>query len=242
VSAVVSEPISGKSEAPWVAGLRAAKANVIPGLILQLVMLAVVLGYYYYPPTKVWLDAMGRVKDEWGYVYSAGAAVIAGAFLPELLRIVVFQKGRLQMANAVNLIYTIPFWGIMAITVDVLYRVQAIWFGTAVTFAVVVKKVLFDQFVFSPWFSGPMSVWFYDFKNNGRQVTRPREFFTWRHYREKVLPVMFATWGVWIPVVSLLYSLPKLLQIPVYILALTLWVMIFTWMNEKRADESLRRS
>lgn len=232
-----------RREAPWEAGIRAAKANVVPGLILQVAMLAVVLGYYFYPPTRGWLDAMARVKAEWGYFYSAGAAVVAGALLPELLRIVVFQKGRVEKSNAANLIYTIPFWGIMAITVDVLYRLQGIWFGTEVTLAVVVKKVLFDQFVFSPWFSGPLSVWFYDFKNNGRNAVGPREFFTWRHYREKVLPVMCATWAVWIPVVSLLYSLPSLLQIPVYILALTLWVMIFTWMNEShRKEETLRRS
>lgn len=230
-------------EAPWVAGMRAAKANLVPGLIVQIAMLAVVLGYYFYPPTRGWLDFMARLKAEWGFVYSAGAAVIAGALLPELLKIVVFQKGRVEKSNAVNLIYTIPFWGIMAITVDVLYRLQGIWFGTDVTFAVVVKKVLFDQFVFSPWFSGPLSVWFYDFKNNGRNATPPREFFSWGYYREKVLPVMIATWCVWIPVVSLLYSLPALLQIPVYILALTLWVMIFTWMNEGEGeDESLRRS
>lgn len=224
------------------AGIRAARANVVPGLIVQVAILAVVLGYYFYPPTTGWLDAMARLKAEWGFAYSAGAAVVAGALLPELLRIVVFQRGRVERGNGVNLVYTIPFWGIMAISVDVLYRVQGMWFGTEVTLAVVVKKVLFDQFVFSPWFSGPLSVWFYDFKNNGRKAAGPREFFSWKYYGERVLPVMFATWGVWIPVVSILYSLPPLLQIPVYILALTLWVMIFTWMSERGREEILRRS
>jgi len=192
-----------------------------------------VLGYYFYPPTTEWLDAMARVKARWGFVYSAGAAVIAGALLPELLRILVFQKGRIQRRNGQNLMYTMPFWGIMAVTVDILYRTQAVWFGSEVTFAVVVKKVVFDQFIYSPLFSGPLTVWFYDFKNRGPQVTPPREFLTWRHYRAAVLPVMFATWGVWIPVVSILYSVPPLLQIPMYILALTLWVMIYTWMSEQ---------
>ena len=195
------------------AGIRAAKANLLPGLIVQVAMLVVVLGYYFYPPTTEWLDAMARVKARWGFVYSAGAAVIAGALLPELLRILVFQKGRIQRRNGWNLMYTVPFWGIMAVTV--------------------VKKVVFDQFIYSPLFSGPLTVWFYDFKNRGPQVTPPREFLTWRHYRAAVLPVMFATWGVWIPVVSILYSLPPLLQIPMYILALTLWVMIYTWMSEQ---------
>ena len=42
------------------AGIRAAKANLLPGLIVQVAMLVVVLGYYFYPPTTEWLDAMAR--------------------------------------------------------------------------------------------------------------------------------------------------------------------------------------
>ena len=45
---------------------------------------------------------------------------------------------------------------------------------------------------------------------------------------------LFATWGVWIPVVTILYSLPALLQIPLFGLALSMWVMLYTWMSEQR--------
>lgn len=216
------------------AGIRAARANVVPGLIVQAAMLAVVLAYYFYPPTTGWLDAMAQVKARWGYLYSAVAAVVAGALLPEILRVLVFQGGKVRRSNLRSLLYTVPFWGIMAVTVDALYRAQGVWFGTEVTFAVVAKKVIIDQFIYSALFSGPVTVWFYDLKNHGRDATRPAEFFTVSHYRDHVLPVMFATWGVWIPVVSILYSLPPLLQIPMYILALTLWVMIYTWMSEQQ--------
>jgi hypothetical protein len=34
--------------------------------------------------------------------------------------------------------------------------------------------------------------------------------------------------------VAALYSLPSLLQIPLFSLALSLWVMLFTWMSEQR--------
>ena len=237
---VKKEPQPNPREVPWMAGLRAAKANVIPGFILQVTLLALLLAYYFYPPTTVWLDSLAQLKARWGFVFSSLAAVVAGALLPELLKIAVFQKGRWLGKNGCNLIYTIPFWAIMSVMVDILYRCQAIWFGSEVTFAVVVKKVVFDQFIYSPLVSGPITVWFYDFKNRGRNACPPAEFFTWRHYREAVLPAMFATWGVWIPVVSILYSLPTLLQIPMYILALTLWVMIYTWMSEQHHRDTCR--
>lgn len=229
----MTETTAMRREAPWMAGIRAARGNVVPGLIVQGIMLAVVVAYYFYPPTTGWLDAAAQVKARWGYVYSAVAAVIAGALLPELMRVIVFQKGKVERRNGRNLLYTVPFWGFMAITVDVLYRLQGIWFGTEVTFAVVAKKVIVDQLIYSSLISCPLTVWFYDFKNHGQNATRPAEFLTMGHYRDQVVPVMFANWGVWIPVVTILYSLPPLLQIPMYILALTLWVMIYTWMSEQ---------
>jgi hypothetical protein len=48
------------------------------------------------------------------------------------------------------------------------------------------------------------------------------------------VPTLFATWGVWIPVVTILYSLPSLLQIPLFGLALSMWVILYTWMSEQQ--------
>jgi len=116
-------------EAPWLAGLRAARANLLPGLFVQAIMLSLVLGYYLLPATRELLDHLAAMKARWGFLYSAVSAVIAGA----------------------------------------------------------------------------------------------------------VIPTLFATWGVWIPIVAALYALPPLLQIPLFSLALSLWVILFTWMSEQRA-------
>jgi len=40
---------------------------------------------------------------------------------------------------------------------------------------------------------------------------------------------------VWIPIVVILYSLPPLLQIPLFALALAMWVILYTWISEARA-------
>ena len=83
-------------------------------------------------------------------------------------------------------------------------------------------------------FSGPVSAWLYDWKNRGFRAHGTREFFTAAYYRHTVLPILFATWGVWFPIVTILYSLHSQLQIPLFGLALTLWVIIYTWMSEQR--------
>ncbi len=220
---------------PWTAGLRAARANVAPGLIVQSLMLATLLAYYFYPPTRHWLDELAAIKERWGYGYTAVSSIIAGAVIPELLRIFVFQKGRIRRSNFENLLFTVPFWCMMGVVVDFFYRCQAGWFGAEVTFVVVLKKVLVDQFLYNPLFAAPASGWLYDWKNRGYRFEGISVFFTARYYRDVVVPILFATWGVWIPVVTILYSLPSQLQIPLFGLALSMWVVLYTWMSEQRA-------
>ncbi len=230
-----NSPATARREAPWLAGLRAARANVLPGLLVQAIMLAVLLGYYFYPPTRDALNRLADLKQRWGYGYSAIAAIVAGAFVPEVMRIMVFQKGRVRRANFHNLIFTVPFWCGMGLVVDLLYRCQAVWFGSEVTFPIVVRKVLVDQFLYNPIFAAPVTAILYDWKNRGYPARILGGFLTINYYRDTVLPTLFATWGVWIPIVSILYSLPQLLQVPLFALALSLWVILYTWMSEQRA-------
>lgn len=215
-------------------GLRAARANLVPGLMVQAAMLAILLAYFFYPPTRNWLDGLAQVKARWGYGYSAVAAIVAGGIIPEVMRIVVFQKGQVRRENFANLLFTVPFWCFMGLVVDFFYRQQAQWFGAEATFAVVWKKVLVDQFLYNPLFAAPVTAWLYDWKNNGYRMKGVSRFFTVAYYRETVMATLIATWGVWIPIVTILYSLPSLLQIPLFGLALSLWVMLYTWMSEAR--------
>ena len=226
-----------KREAPWMAGIRAARANFIPALIVQGVMLALVLGYYFYPPTTRWLGHLGELKETWGYGYSALASVIAGAFIPEIMRILVFQKRRILRTNFANLLFTIPFWGCTGMGVDLFYRNQTQWFGTEITFSVVATKVLVDQFIFNPLWAAPSGAWCYDWKNSGYSFKNLGRFLTRKYYRDVIVPILFATWGVWIPIVTILYSLPSLLQIPLFALALAMWVILYTWISEARAGQ-----
>ena len=221
-------------QAPWIAGLKAARANLIPALILQAIMLALLLGYYFYPPTTQWLDRLAVLKERWDFGYSAVSAIIAGAVIPEIMRILVFQKGRVSRANLDNLLFTVPFWCVMGLLVDIFYRTQAVVFGAEATFRIVATKVFFDQFLYSPFIATPLTCWLYDWKHSGYSLTDYRRYFTKAYARDVMVPVVFANWGVWLPIVSVLYSLPSLLQIPLFGLALSLWVLLYTWISEQR--------
>lgn len=206
---------------------------MIPGLILQALMLTLLLGYYFHPATTDWLDHLADSKLRWGFGYSALSAVIAGALIPEIMRILVFQKGRARRFNLANLLFAIPYWCFMGMLVDAFYRTQALIFGAEPTFQVVIVKVLCDQFLYSPFVATPLTCWLYDWKLSGYRLAGSRRFLTLAYARDVMVPVIFANWGVWIPVVAVLYSLPSTLQIPLFGLALSLWVMLLTWMSER---------
>ena len=228
-------PTQARREAPWLAGLRAAKANVLPALVLQAVMLGFLLAYYFYPPTTRWLDRLAEIKEAWGFAYSAVAALIAGAVIPELMRVFVMQKGRMRRTNFTALLFTAPFWCMMGLIVDAFYRGQAMVFGSEASIGVVAVKVFVDQAIYSPFVASPLTCWLYDWKNSGYRLSVTRHFFTVTYFREVIVPVIFANWGVWIPIVCILYSLPSLLQVPLFALALSLWVILYTWISEQRA-------
>lgn len=222
-------------EAPWKAGLRAARANLVPGLMVQGLMVALLVAYWAHPLIRSWMDRLAEFKMQQGYAYSAISAIVAGALVPELLRIGVFQNARISRANLTTLVFTVPFWCFMGVVVDAFYRLQAAWFGTDNTFPVILQKVLVDQFLYNPVFAAPFTTWMYDWKQSGWNFRATLHHTNLSWYRDAVVPTLFATWGVWIPVVTILYSLPAPLQIPLFGLALSLWVMLYTWMSETRA-------
>lgn len=182
-------------EPPWMAGLRAAKANMLPGLAIQGVMLSLLLAYYLYPPTTRWLNHLAELKEKWGYAYSALAAVAAGAVIPEVMRIIIVQKGKILRTNFSNLLFTSPFWCMMGVIVDAFYRGQAVVFGSEASIGVVAAKAFVDQAFYSPFVASPLTCWLYDWKNSGYRMAVVPHFFTLTYYREVILPVVFANLG-----------------------------------------------
>jgi hypothetical protein len=211
--------------------LRAARANAVPGLIVQAAMLALGLAYYFYAPAQEWLEKLATLKKEWGYSFAFIAGALAGGVLPEILMVVTFQRGRVTRKNMENIFFGILYWGATSVLTDAFYRGQAWVFGGQANFPTIFKKVLVDQFGYTPFVAVPLAQTCYQWKNQGYRFAAIGRTLTRQFYVRETFPAVVAAWGVWIPLVSIIYSLPSLLQFPFFCLALTFWVMIFTWIN-----------
>ena len=215
----------------------AARANLLPGLLLQCLMLAFFSLYIAHEGTRHFLGEVARVKQEAGYGFSFLSYIIAGAVLPELLRIAFFQSGKATRRNLWLFLTAAPLWGLLGVIVDLLYRLQAVWFGTGHDWFTLFCKVLVDQLLFAPILSAPLIVGWLLLRDEGFRPSAWKQLFRADFLFDKVFPVVVAGWCVWIPGVILVYSMPPLLQIPVAVFIQVFWVLILTTM-----EESLRTS
>jgi hypothetical protein len=226
-----------KSRTPLMIGWEAARANAVPALIIQAIMLALLIAYYTSHTASAALSHLAEFKRSHGLPFVVVASITAGALIPELFLILFFQRGRPSLRNLRNLVFTVPVWGFDGTLVDLLYRSEAGWFGDVVTLPVVAAKICVDQFGYNPFFAAPFGVLTYEWKNNGISVQPLRDLFTLAHYREKIFPTLLATWAVWVPLMAIIYSLPLALQFPLFGLALSFWVLLLTYMTNRFAGK-----
>ena len=218
-------------------GWDAARANAKPALIIQAIMLVLAIAFYTNANVAEALRRLAEFKREQGLIFIIVASVLAGAVIPEIFLVLFFQRGRLRKGNLRNLAFTIPVWGFDGSLVDLLYRSEAHWLGDVATAPVVLGKILIDQFGYNVFFAAPFGVLTYEWKNSGISIGPLRDLFAWRHYRDKIIPTLVATWAVWIPLMAIIYSLPLALQFPMFGLALSFWVLLLTYMTNRFAGK-----
>jgi hypothetical protein len=168
-----------------------------------------------------------------GYSFALAGYIISGALLPELLRIVFFQKCRPTLRNLWSFATAAPIFAVMGTAVDFFYTLQNGWFGTGNDLRTLVIKVLVDQFIYSPFFSNPIVTAYFAVRGAGFTRAALASVFTLRFLADRVLPTQIAGWCVWIPAVSCVYFMPPALQLPVAILVNSFWVLILTTISER---------
>ncbi|HEX2100552.1 MAG TPA: hypothetical protein VHF69_07815, partial [Candidatus Synoicihabitans sp.] len=186
------------------AGLRGARANLLPGLALQALAVAVVLAYYHVPAVRDALTRLTAFRAEVGVLYAIVATAIFGGVLPSLyLRLRRATRHQYTWTQAAVLT---AFWGYKGVEVDLFYQFNAWLIGEGHDVRTIALKTLVDQGVYCPFFAVPTSWFVYAWVSHRFDAGAMRERFrggSW--YAREVLPILVSNAAVWIPAVAIIY-------------------------------------
>jgi hypothetical protein len=207
-------------------GVRAARQNLPAMLALQLAMAGLVAIYYRWPAGRDVLFRYAAWQHAGGVFAAALATAFAGGVLSELSLVYFQNRGRWTWENANSVAFKWAFFFVSGAIVYEFYQLQAVWWGEGAALAVIVPKVLVDQFGYTVFWSTPYNTiltrW-HMLGYSGRRLWMEldRDFLT-----ERMLPVLVINWMFWIPGVTLIYSMPLMLQTPLFIFATAIWGLL----------------
>lgn len=207
----------------------ALRANLLPGLILWSVGLVVVAVFYLVPSAQPAFARVAATKASWGYGFSILAASLFGGLLPWIAARLLGRE--LPFSHGLLLTLLLAERGF---EVDAFYRFQGILFGNQATVGTVAAKVIFDEFFYTVVWSAPSTIALFAWRDGGftraawRTACRPATILA------RLRAVLLCNWMIWTPIVSLVYSLPADLQIPLFALATTFWSLTLLLLIGKR--------
>ena len=212
--------------------MRAARANLAPGLALQFFAAALVAAYYLHAPSRAALERLAAFRTEVGLPFALISTAIFGALIPfAVLRITEPGQRRYGFAQMAALV---AFWAYKGFEVSYFYAWQARWFGEGTDFATIVLKTCNDQFIYCSLFAAPCTWVIYTWVEHGfsgahlaAECRKPG----W--YLRCVMPLLVATWGVWVPAVAIIYLLPTALQLPLQNVVLCFFTLLVIFMTRR---------
>ena len=210
-------------------GLTAAKKNMGPGLLLQGFALAMVLLYYFHAPTHQLLLKIPEIRQRLGIFFPILSTAFFGGFIPFLF--LAARKGIAPGRHLANLLFLLGFWALNGLIIDFLYKAQAMMFGDQADVITVVKKVCFDQFVFSTLWSAPFATVAMHWKQCDFSFQEAKARFKRETFTVELPSILISLWAVWIPTVAIVYSLPLALQFPLFNIVLCFWSLMLTTLS-----------
>ncbi|MDB3939438.1 hypothetical protein N9406_00615 [Verrucomicrobiales bacterium] len=214
------------------ASLAGIRANLMPGIGLWIFGLAIVLTFYFVDSARPVFDWAMAVKQRHGFLYSGLATAVFAGVIPFLYLLATgkFPRGTV-LATA---LFYILFWSYRGIEVDAFYRFQAWLFGGDTEWATIVKKVLFDQFIYCMIWAAPMTAACYAWRDVGYSFRKLKGRFNRRFFLFEIPNILLSTWVIWIPATAIIYSLPLPLQIPLFNLVLCFFVLLVAVLTARK--------
>jgi len=215
--------------------LRGARANLVPGLILQACSLALVVAYFEIDSVQQALSRVGALKVEYGYVYAALSTSFFAGVVPYAVLRLTGRHDRERPWHEAG--FYLFYWMYRGLEVDLFYRLQTAWFGDEASLPVIVAKVLVDQFVYNPLWASPSQMLCFLWKDSGYSLSGTKASLAQQSLPSRTALILLTTWAVWVPAVAIIYALPAPLQLPLCNLVGCFWCLLLTFISSDTTEK-----
>ena len=189
-------------------GLRSLKRNWPAIVALQAVGLVVVVAYYAAEPFRAFCDTLADLKTRGGYAAAAVLMAFVSGLVPEVAKYAFGMDRTLGRARWRHLAFNCLVYAGMGVTVDGFYRLLAHVVGGEVTVATVAIKVFADQFIYTPIVAMVALALAYTWREYRYDLRRTFAALGPHWYLTRVVILLLPCWAYWVPMTSLMYTLP----------------------------------
>ena len=204
----------------------AFRENRLACLLLNLLVAGLVASYYLWPQVAGVWESVGEFKTRWSWLFSFVSTALAAAVLPFIIQ---GCMGTLPAERRTRrLLCFIAFWGYRGMEIDLLYRLQGRLFGHGHDAATLAIKMAVDQFLYSPLWAVPTYVIAFRWVDCGCSWKRTRASLDRQFFTRTLPAILITNWIIWIPAVTLVYSLPPALQFPLFSVIMCCFILIVT--------------
>lgn len=195
---------------PWKIGLQSARANAVPGVVLQVAAVLLIFAYHLSGSFRGALDVVAGWQARFGIAFLGVGYLFFCGLLPIAITLAVPSLRPKSPVRA--LLFAVLFWSAMGVVVGLFYRFQSLLFGDGRDLATLLVKIAFDQFVFTVVWGVPVVTIAHQWKDHGYRASAVKPLLARGWYSRYALPMLVMNWAVWIPSLFVIYSMPPALQ------------------------------
>lgn len=224
------------SDTPWslrvalAPGLAALRHHWPAFLVIQAAAVGIVVWYYRSDALQASASVLADLKVRGGVPFAFLVGAMVCSVIPELAKLVTGKLRVFDRRWIRDVAFTGFVYGVVAVQVDLFYRLQAALFGTGTDARTFLVKTAVDMALFSTTVSIPTAVVLFEWKKRDFRMRELVGEFSARFYRDKVLPALLPCWAFWTPVLFCAYSMPLQLQFLFSQLAEAAWSLLFVFM------------